>query len=321
MNKAGLILRGMGMGIAEVIPGVSGGTIAFITGIYHPLLESIKAVDTDLIKSLLRGKFAYAFNKINATFLLFVLLGMFAGLVSGVFFISHFLETAPELVWGVFFSLILASIPLMIKSMNAFAASHLIYFIVAALLAFFITGLTPVTASENLLYVFLGGMLAIVALVLPGISGSFILLLLGLYTLIIPTIKSFLSQPNMEDFKLVAVFGTGCILGLLLFARLISAAFQRYHDSTIAVMSGFMLGSLNKIWPWRNPELLLNKESGETVPYTPDLNLDGEIYKLVVEKNVWPGDYIADPRTLSVLAAAGLVVLVIVIMAKKAPKI
>ena len=320
MKNFYLILKGMGMGIAEVIPGVSGGTIAFITGIYNELLHSIKSIDGKFIRLLFSGQFKKALEKLNLSFLLYVFLGMLIGLLSGIFFITHLLETHPEYLWGTFFALILASVPLLLRSVQL-KAIYFLYMILAAVLAFYITGLTPISASPNLLYIFFGGTLAIVALVLPGISGSFILLLLGLYTLIVPTLKELISEPDFAKFKILAIFGLGCLVGLATFARLISAAFQKHKDVTIMIMSGFMLGSLNKIWPWRNPEVLLNKDTGQTEAFTADTPWPSELFKVIQEKNVWPGEYFDNPHTTAVVICMVVTAVLVGIYASKAPKI
>lgn len=321
IGKLGLVLRGMGMGVAEVIPGVSGGTIAFITGIYHNLLNSIKSVDLEFFRLASKLQFKRALERINISFLFFVIVGMVAGLLGGIFFITHLLETQPEILWAAFLALILISVPVMMKSIKALKVLHFICFLVAAFLAYWITGLTPVSPSESLVYIFFGGLVAIVALVLPGISGSFILLLLGLYTYIIPLIKDFLSHPDMASFQVLVVFGLGCVTGLLTFSRLIAMAFQKFRDITIATMSGFMLGSLNKIWPWRNPETLINKESGELIGFSDKSMLTSDIYKLISESNVMPQDYYQDPKVMPVIVVFALTSVLVLAFAKYSPKI
>lgn len=184
---------------------------------------------------------------------------------------------------------------------------HLVPFIIGAVVAYALTSLSPAEGSTNYLYVFFAGVIAISALVLPGISGSFILLLLGLYTIIIPTIKSFLKSPELSEFMMLGVFGLGCLTGLIVFSRIVSAAFEKFHDGTIAIMSGFMLGSLNKIWPWRNPELVLNKDTGaKTIIDANNIssfNASEEAIKILDEANVMPEGYYGNPRVGLVLAA------------------
>lgn len=302
--KLTLILKGMAMGIAEVIPGVSGGTIAFITGIYKELIDSIKAFDISAIKLLLSGKIKEFGSKINSGFLFMLFSGMIGGVVIGVFGVTNLLENNPEILWSFFFGLILASVPMMLQTIKNKKALTWFVFLLGALIAFGITSLAPAEASTTYPYIFISGMIGIVALVLPGVSGSFILLLLGMYTFIIPTIKSFLSGPNSSDFFILAVFGLGCLTGLLFFVRLISNAFEKHYNVTVAAMSGFMLGSLNKIWPWRNIESYLNKTTGKIMHavQNPISNATDEI-KIITEQNVFPASYNSDPKTLGVIMA------------------
>jgi len=299
-SAVGLILRGMSMGVAEVIPGVSGGTIAFITGIYATLLNSIKSVNYNLIKLLFKGKVASVYAQLNGRFLLFLLMGMAVGMVFGVFFISHLLETTPEPLWGFFFGLVLASVGYMWIQITSFKVNYIFLFVVGAVLSYLVTTLTPAGGNASLPFVFFSGAIAISALILPGISGSFILLLLGMYGIIIPEVKTVLSNPNSESLVLVGVFGLGCLTGLLSFSRILSYTFKHFADATLAALTGIMLGSLPKIWPWRNPSLLLDKETGKNI--VPDLSSfqfsDLENAKLLKETNVMPAGYFTEPRTL-----------------------
>lgn len=302
-----LFAKGAAMGIAEVIPGVSGGTIAFIAGIYQELINTIKAFNIDAVKLVLSGRFVGFFNHINGVFLLQLLIGMGGGVLIGIFGVTHMIENYPEILWSFFFGLIVASIPLMwatIKSKNYYL---ILFFILSAAIAYWITSITPVSGSENPLYLFFAGMIAIVALVLPGVSGSFILLILGVYGLVIPTLKSFLEGPNSDDFKIIVVFALGCLLGLLVFVRIISKAFDNFHDQTIAIMCGFMLGSLNKIWPWRTPNSILLKENNQVIKdpliYLKENPLSSEEYKIVTEENVLPQFYHSEPYLLGSILA------------------
>lgn len=305
-GKLGLIARGFAMGIAEIIPGVSGGTIAFISGIYKDLLDAVTGLNINALGKLLKADFKGFSSSIKLPFLIFLVIGMVIGIVSGVFGITFLLENYPEVIWALFFGLILASVPYMLLQMKTGKPLHILIFLAGALIAWYITTLTPVNGNTSLLYLFFGGTIAICALVLPGVSGSFMLLLLGLYSLVIPTLKSLLSNPGLESFKIIFVFGLGCIVGLLGFSRIVSRAFEKYHDGTIALLSGFMLGSLNKIWPWRNPELFFEKETGtvheassieELVYQNPDA------YKIMSEINVLPDAYSGEPRIFAVSLA------------------
>ena len=301
INTIGLLLRGMAMGIAEIIPGVSGGTIAFITGIYKRLLNSITSINGTFIKMLLKGNIVSAFNQIDGFFLVRLISGMGLGIVLGVFGVSYMLESYPEVIWGLFFGLILASIPYMFTQLKGKITSYLLQFIIGAIIAFGVTILVPAQGSTSLVYIFFGGTIAICALVLPGISGSFILLLLGLYSVVIPTLKSFLSDPSSSSFILLAVFAMGCAFGLFFFSRVVSSAFDKYHDGTIAVLSGFMLGSLNKIWPWRNISQVVEKQSGQIKDYNEiDPSQLDELYKILTDQAVMPSNYDGSPRILMV---------------------
>ena len=308
------------MGIAEVIPGVSGGTIAFITGIYKTLIDTIKAIDPSLIQSVFKFRFREVWDRLNGGFLLWLIMGMLGGILIGVFGVSYLLETYPEVLWAFFFGLILASVPFMLSQLKGRRASDIVFFTLGAIIAYGITSLAPTEGSLNYGYVFMAGAIAISALVLPGISGSFMLLIMGLYTTIIPTLKAFLESPEASEFGLLAVFGLGCLTGLAVFSRLISAAFEKYYNPTIALLSGFMLGSLNKIWPWRNPSQILDKVTGQfaTVTKTNISNYDlkSESIKIVKEANVFPGGYYYDDRLPYVIVAVVLGMVLVYLLSR-----
>ena len=295
--KLYLVLTGMAMGIAEVIPGVSGGTIAFIAGIYERLINAIKSLDARLLGFLARFKLKAAFEHLDGFFLLFLIAGMLGGIVIGIFGVSNLMENHPEELWGFFFGLILASAWYVGKRVGKWNATTIALFIVGAVGAFMITKLSPATGSENLAYVFLCGMIAISALILPGISGSFMLLLLGMYTVIIPTLKEFLTTFDLSLLVIIGVFALGCLTGLISVARILSWLFHHKKDMTLATLTGIMLGSLNKIWPWRNPVKWLD-ESGAIVETDP-----GQVdAKILMEHNVLPSGYtVDDPNTLIVI--------------------
>lgn len=300
----GLMLRGMAMGVAEVIPGVSGGTIAFITGIYKMLLESIKSVNLDALKFLKSADFGGLWSHLNGRFLMYLLMGMASGIIIGVFGVSHLLEHFPEPLWGFFFGLVLASGIYMARQIDSIKAKHIVLFVLGLVGSFLITQLTPAGGSESLLFVFLSGTIAISALILPGISGSFILLLLGMYSIIIPNVKSVLSDPNSQSLMIVAVFALGCIVGLMTVSRLLSHTFTHYKDATLAVLTGIMIGSLPKIWPWRNPLKIMDKETKSVL--TPDLSTfklsELENIKVLDEAAVLPVSYFSNPHTMLTIA-------------------
>lgn len=293
----------MAMGIAEVIPGVSGGTIAFITGIYERLINAIKVVlNPGIIGTLRKEGLKATWEKADGTFLLFLILGMATGLIGGIFTITHLLETYPTLVWGFFFGLIAASIIYVGRQVRKWNWVSVLSLIIGTVVAYYITVVNPGQGSDALSFVFLSGALAICALILPGISGSFILLLLGMYTIIIPTVKDALKTFQMESLIITGVFGLGCLVGLALFSRLLSWTFKRYHDQTMAVLTGFMLGSLNKIWPWRNVMEYRIDSKGEEVPF--------------IEENVLPAAYEGNALVIGVIIAFVLGLAAVYFLAK-----
>lgn len=260
-----LLLKGAAMGMAEVVPGVSGGTIAFITGIYDRLIDAIKGFDAGLWKAWRQEGFQGVWKRIDGTFLFTLLAGMLAGLVAGVFGISYLLEHYPVPLWSFFFGLILASV-VYVGSKSAFGLWQLLFLVLGAAVALGIVMATPSSGKEALWFVFLSGALAVSALMLPGISGSFILLLLGMYSYVLPTVKDFLSSPDWESFQVLAVFGLGMLTGLVLFSHLLSYLLHHWHQQMYALLAGFMLGSLYKIWPWQQILSTRINSRGEEVP-------------------------------------------------------
>ena len=298
-------LKGMAMGMAEVVPGVSGGTIAFITGIYETLINTIKSFDAEAIKLLFRGQLRDLWQHVNGRFILFLLAGMVGGVVIGVLVISNLMETQPEILWAFFFGLILASAWYVAKQVKQWNASIILLLILGAAFAFWITQITPAEASINPLYVFICGMIAISALILPGISGSFIMLLMGMYTVIIPLVKQLIKEQDFAVLGTLSIFGAGCIVGLITFSRVLSWMFKHYEGQTLGLLTGFMVGSLAKIWPWRNPTLWVN-DAGEFFDAGRVKSLiSTDELRVITEENVLPGAYAAgEPQTIAVIIAA-----------------
>ena len=288
MNRISLLLKGMAMGIAEVIPGVSGGTIAFISGIYEELIDTIKAVlGPAIFKGFKTGGIKGFWEAANGNFLVTLLSGMVLGIVGGVFTIVHLLETYPQLLWSFFFGLIVASAIYMGRQVQNWGIGEIISVIFGTILAYYITIASPSQGSESLVFVFISGAIAISALILPGISGSFILLLLGMYTFILPTVKEALKTFDPSALMVVGVFGLGCLFGLATFSRILSWTFKNYRNITIALLTGFLIGSLNKLWPWRNVLEYRTNSKGETVPF--------------LEKSVLPAQFDGDPQIFMVI--------------------
>jgi putative membrane protein len=224
-----LILKGMAMGIAETIPGVSGGTIAFISGIYEELLESIKAFNPKLIQILKNEGMSGAWKAIHGKFLITLLVGMVLGLAVGIVFIEWMLEAYPPVIWAFFFGLILASIYYVGKQISKKNLATFLAFTAGAVVAFSLTQLPVGNPNENLLFVFISGAIAVSALILPGISGSFILLLMGMYTFILhDTLKNqLIIEHSASALLIMVVFGLGMVLGLASISRFLSWAFKK----------------------------------------------------------------------------------------------
>ncbi|MEQ9262782.1 MAG: DUF368 domain-containing protein [Owenweeksia sp.] len=268
MSQLSLVFKGMAMGMAEVVPGVSGGTIAFITGIYERLIFAIKSVDTEFIKLLFSGKIKQAWEKIDGNFLLFLIGGMALGIGIGVFAITWLLEHHPLLIWAFFFGLILASVYVVGRDIKSWSAIPVMALIAGAVLVYYVTIAVPSSPNTSLWFVFICGAVAISALLLPGLSGSFILLLLGMYTYIIPKVKDILSG-DLSGLVVIGVFAAGCLTGLLSFSRVLTWAFKHYKNITLAFLTGLMIGSLNKVWPWQQVlSTRLNSHGEESVAFT-----------------------------------------------------
>lgn len=272
----------MAMGIAEVIPGVSGGTIAFITGIYEDLIGSIKAIGPDLLKAYKSNKWKGIAEAINIGFLIRLIGGMVIGLGIGVFGVTYLLEAFPVLLWSFFFGLIIASAVYIARQLDKWKIRHIILFLSGAVIAYCVTIFTPSSGIHELWFVAISGMIAISALILPGISGSFILVLMGMYTYIVPAVKDAIKTFAPEKLTILAAFAVGAIIGLATFSRILSWTFKNYRNLTLATLTGFMIGSLNKIWPWRTPTEWLTDANGSYI-----LNDEG-LRKVIKEENLSP---------------------------------
>jgi putative membrane protein len=254
-------LKGMAMGAADVVPGVSGGTIAFISGIYEELLTSISSVNLSLLKTLKSEGIKAAWKQVNGSFLLSLFIGVFVSIVSLAKAIKWMLENEPILLWSFFFGLVLASVIYIAKQITKWKVLTFVLLVLGAGLAFYITTLNPlVSENSSPLFLFLAAALAICAMILPGISGAFILVLLGAY-------KPVLAAVNNRDFTTVAIVGAGAVAGLLTFSRILKWLFTNYKNYTLAVLTGFIIGSLNKIWPWKETLTWRTNSHGIKVPF------------------------------------------------------
>ena len=254
-------LKGMAMGAADLVPGVSGGTIAFISGIYEELLNSISSFNFSLINVFKNEGFKSVWIKVNGNFLVSLFVGILISVLSLAKLIESMLENHPIVIWSFFFGLVLASIIYIGKQITKWTKDSFLCLILGAILAFYITTLNPmVSANSSPWFLFLVGMIAICAMILPGISGSFILVLLGAY-------KPVLNALNTKDFVSIIIFLVGAILGLLSFSRILKWLFSTYKNCTLATLTGFIIGSLNKIWPWKETISWRTNSKGIEVPF------------------------------------------------------
>ncbi len=266
-------LRGMGMGAADVIPGVSGGTIAFITGIYEELIHSIKSINAGFLRILFKEGIVSAWKHINGTFLLTVLGGVLISIFSLARLISWLLANHEKLVWAFFFGLIIGSAVYIGRKIDRWSLFTILMLIVGTAIAFYVTVATPASTPQTLWFVFISGSIAICAMILPGISGSFILLLLGKYEFMLNAVRDLQAD-------VLAVFAVGCAIGLVAFSNIISWFFKNFPNATLGVLSGFMIGSLNKLWPWKEVLETRITTAGEEVPFL-EKNISPERYSQV----------------------------------------
>ncbi len=251
------------MGSADVVPGVSGGTIAFITGIYGTLLKSIKSFDAEAVRLLLQFRLKAFWRHINGSFLFTLLSGIALSIITLAKVIAYLLEHHPIPLWSFFFGLVIIATYLVSKEITRWSVGVIVMGLLGTAIAYWITEATPAETPTSLWFIFISGAVAICAMILPGISGSFLLLILGKYAYILEAV-------NERNIEVIAVFGLGCIIGLLSFARVISWLLDHYHDLAVALLAGFMLGSLNKIWPWKEVLSTRINSHGETVPLITD---------------------------------------------------
>lgn len=254
-----ILLRGIAMGAADIVPGVSGGTIAFITGIYFRLLDAINQVPVAFWRHLCRGRPVAFWQACDGTFLATLLAGILFSVVSLASLITYALETHPVPLWSFFFGLILASVWHVAREIRDRRAWLLLAGAVGFVFAWWVTSLTTVETTPTAWVLFGSGAVAICAMILPGISGSFILVVLGMYA---PVLEALRELALMK----LAIFSAGCVVGLLSIARLLTWAVQRHHDLVLAVLTGVMIGSLNKVWPWKQTLSWRTNSAGEQVP-------------------------------------------------------
>lgn len=273
------------MGMADVVPGVSGGTIAFISGIYEELIGSIRRFDIEAVRLLVRFRFREFWSHVNGRFLLPVFLGIAVAIFSLARLMTFFLKNHPIGIWSFFFGLIIASAILVSKQIGKWNVRTVVALLTGAALAWWITVASPAETPDTWWFVMLSGAIAICAMILPGISGAFILLLLGKYQFIMHAVSDL-------NIPVIAVFAIGAVAGIISFSHLLTWLLKRWHDATIAVLMGFMLGSLNKVWPWKLVTETYIDNHGAVQP--------------LVEANTTPGNFAAatghDPQLWQAIA-------------------
>jgi putative membrane protein len=268
-EHAYLFFKGVGMGTADIVPGVSGGTVAFITGIYQALLTAISSINSRLVLQVLRLNFKQALAGLHLRFLVTLVFGIALAIISTAHLMHYLLTEHAVQTWSVFFGLITASILVVGHSINKRFTSFPAL-ILGIILAYGITGLIPLYTPEEPWFIFFSGMIAICAMILPGLSGSFILLILGKYAFITAALRNPVNPDNLE---IILIFVAGCLVGILGFSRILRYGLARWHDYTLALLTGIMIGSMRKVWPWK-------------------ITLESQIIRgkehVLREENVWP---------------------------------
>jgi putative membrane protein len=288
--SAVLVLKGMCMGIADVIPGISGGTIAFILGIYERLIYSVRSFDLQFVRLMLRFRLKEAFAHASWQFLGSVVLGIGTSIVVCSHLISYLLEHFPVFVHAFFFGLIMATVPIMTLIIKRWNYQKVFWALFAGIVTYFLVAMSPVTTPQSWWFLFLCGFVAISAMILPGISGAFILVLLSKYEYVINAVKD-------REILTLLVFGSGVLCGIVSFVRVLGWLLKKWHDMTVAVLTGIVVGSLNKIWPWKETIETIVTRSGKVIP--------------VSQVNIVPVDFSAEVAAALALMAAGFVLALI----------
>jgi len=302
-----VFFKGVAMGAADVVPGVSGGTIAFVSGIYEELIETIHQLDLGFFKVWKKQGIKQAWQQYNLGFVFTLFFGIFISILSLAKLITWLLKNHTIVVWAFFFGLILGSIVYIAKQITSWGGTTIISIVIATLLSYLITIAEPMGTPDSIWFLFVAGAIAIIAMILPGISGAFILLLLGAYKGVIDTITHFIEgivslnwKLFLDSFTKIAVFLCGAVIGLKSFSRILNWMFKHHKNIILSVLTGFMIGALNKIWPWKEVISTRINHSGEKVSF--------------LEKSVLPVDYSGNPQLLSAVICVVLGFLTIFIL-------
>ncbi|CAI8153181.1 MAG: Uncharacterised protein [Formosa sp. Hel3_A1_48] len=275
-----LVFKGMAMGAADVVPGVSGGTIAFISGIYEELIATLNSINFNSLKTLKLQGVSATWKKINGNFLLALFGGILLSILSLSKLVAWLLHEEPVLLWAFFFGLVLASIIFVLKKINQWNSAVFLGLILGGVFAYQLTQLNALGNSNSNWYLFFSGAIAICAMILPGISGAFILVILGSYANVLQAL-------NDKDIAKITIFMTGALIGILSFSRLLKWLFKRFKNMTLAVLTGFMIGALSKIWPWKKTLSFRENSDGISVP--------------LKEQCIAPFSFDGDPQILSAI--------------------
>jgi len=303
--------KGLAMGAADVVPGVSGGTIAFISGIYEELIETIHKLDLGFFKIWKKDGFGKAWKTYNLSFLLALGAGILISILSFAKLIIHLMTKYPIEVWAFFFGLVVASIVYVGSQMTNWRLASMLALLVATVFSYFITIADPIGSPDSTWFLFFAGFIAIIAMILPGISGAFILLLIGAYTGVMGIITQLVDGITTLDFALfseafgkVMVFGIGAIIGLKIFSKALNWMFKNHKNLTLAVLTGLMIGALNKIWPWKEVLEYRVNHTGENIPF--------------IERSILPQNYDGEPQIVSAIIFAIVGFLTIFLLEKLA---
>lgn len=292
-------LKGVAMGAADAVPGVSGGTIAFISGIYEELISTISNINISLFKTLFKKGIAPFWKALNGNFIVALLSGIVVSFVSFMRLAKYLLEHHPVLIWSFFFGLIIASIYFVGKQITKWNIGTIIALILGTAIAYYISTLPSMENSDNPYFLLIAGAIAICAMILPGISGSFILIILGAY-------KTLSDAIHDIDFKKILLFVLGAVIGLLSFSRVLKWLFKNYHNLTLALLTGFIFGSLNKVWPWKKTLSWYTNSKGIEMP--------------LLQKSVSPSNFSGDNHIALAIVLMVLGFLTIFILEKLGSK-
>lgn len=305
--------KGLAMGAADVVPGVSGGTIAFISGIYEELIETINKLDLGFFKIWKKEGFINAWKQYNLSFLVALFAGIAISILSLAKLIKWLLHNEPILLWSFFFGLVLASILYIGKQISSWNIKVIISIAIAAIVSYFITIAEPLASPESNWYLIFCGFIAIIAMILPGVSGAFILLLLGAYQTFIEILNQLRDGLLKMDIHLmwqaiskILIIAIGAIAGLKLFSKVLNWMFKKHKNITLAILTGFMVGSLNKIWPWKKVLSWRTNSEGLEVPF--------------LEKSILPSQFDGDPAILMAILFVIIGFLLILMLERLATK-